>query len=98
MVRFEEDSKPKLDSYLSELKTTFKGVESIRKLSSTAQEKLSKKWLALDDKHGVTHNYMNVQCMNCHDKHVDHPFGPKPTEYTAEQKYQNMKKQMSLLP
>ena len=30
--------------------------------------------MKLDEKNEVTHNFANVQCLNCHDKAGDHPF------------------------
>lgn len=94
MLHFDEevkgDKKELLANYMADLKKTFGKVESIRKLSPKKQSQLSKKWLALDDKHKVTHNYMNVQCMNCHDKHVDHPFENNKMEMTEAQKKESM--------
>ena len=46
--------------------------------------------MAQDSKYKVTHNYMNVQCMNCHDKHVDHPFENHKMELTDAQKKEAM--------
>jgi len=94
MLHFNEDQKGDkkelLANYMEDLKKTFGKVPSIRKLSAKKQSQLSKKWLALDDKYKVTHNYMNVQCMNCHDKHVDHPFENSKIEMTEAQKKESM--------
>ena len=30
--------------------------------------------MKLDEKYRVKHNFANVQCLNCHDKAMDHPF------------------------
>lgn len=72
MTTFEDDKKR--DAYWSEVKKAFSGVTSIRKLPAKEVSKLSNKWLALDEKHGVTRQMANVQCLNCHDQHPDHPF------------------------
>ncbi|MCO4793266.1 MAG: hypothetical protein KC493_06130 [Bacteriovoracaceae bacterium] len=95
MLHFTEDQKEKdrdklISNYMADLKKSFKNVKSIRKLSSKKQAKLSKKWLISDEKKFVSHNYMNVQCMNCHDKHVDHPFENGKIEISDSQKIENM--------
>lgn len=64
----------KLDAYMAEVKETFKGSSSIRKMSSTERKKLSDKWIKLDEKHGVEKNFANVQCLHCHSQSSDHPF------------------------
>jgi nitrate/TMAO reductase-like tetraheme cytochrome c subunit len=67
-------SEKKLNSYWDEFKTAFKDVKSVRKLSDKERLNYSKKYMALDKKHEVKHNFANVQCLNCHDKAHDHPF------------------------
>ncbi len=67
-------SDKKLNKYWSEFKTTFQDIKSVRKLSDKERLKYSKKYLALDKKFEVKHNFANVQCLNCHDKAHDHPF------------------------
>ena len=52
-------------------------------MASKKRKALSEKWLAIDKKFNVEHNFANVQCLNCHDQHMDHPFhisdGPTPS-------------------
>ncbi|MAE57242.1 MAG: hypothetical protein CME69_00095 [Halobacteriovorax sp.] len=77
MVLFENrktDQKTR-DQYWKEVANAFgKDVGSIRKLSEKKRMALSKKWLKIDKKFAVEHNFSNVQCLNCHDQHMDHPF------------------------
>jgi nitrate/TMAO reductase-like tetraheme cytochrome c subunit len=67
-------SEKKLNNYWDEFKTTFKNIKSVRKLSDKERLNYSKKYIALDKKYEVKHNFANVQCLNCHDKAHDHPF------------------------
>ncbi len=46
----------------------------LRKQSSKYIRKIAKKSLKRDAKNQVTHNFSNVQCINCHDKLSEHPF------------------------
>jgi hypothetical protein len=64
--------------YWSEFNTAFKNVKNVRSLSSKKRLALSKKWVKLDEKFEVSHNFGNVQCLNCHDKNFDHPFEVNP--------------------
>lgn len=64
--------------YWEEFNSTFKDVKSIRNLSKKKRLALSKKWVKLDEKHELSHNFGNVQCLNCHDKNFDHPFEVNP--------------------
>lgn len=67
-------SAQKLDDYWKEWESDFKKIKSVRKLSSTDKKHYSDKWMKLDTKFEVKHNFANVQCLNCHDKAHDHPF------------------------
>lgn len=60
--------------YWAQMDKTFKKVLSPRKMKPKARKVAAKKWFKLDEKFGVTHNYANVQCLNCHVKAKDHPF------------------------
>jgi len=48
--------------------------KSIRKLSSKERQEYSKKVVKFDEKHQITHNFSNVQCLNCHNQNGEHPF------------------------
>ena len=95
MVHFEESDETKLkklkDDYMKELKASFLDFTSVRKLPPKSIENISKKWQKLDARKGVTHNFANVQCLNCHDKHLEHPFSTSEVELSSKAKYQNMK-------
>lgn len=78
-------------SYWKDVSAAFKGVGSIRDLPKDKVIKLSKKWLKHDEKSKVTHNFANVQCLNCHtDMHFDHPFAIPP-EVSAASKKEKMR-------
>ncbi len=75
----------KKEAYWKEVHATFKGPESVRELKEKKRRELSNKWVKIDSKHGVESNFSNVQCLNCHAKHPEHPFnmedGPKQDGY-----------------
>ncbi len=77
-------------TYWQEVGRAFKGIDSIRELPKKKVQKLSKAWLKRDEKAGVTHNFANVQCMNCHQLHNEHPFSIS-SEITPQAKVENMK-------
>ncbi len=89
MTKFEKDDKR--EAYWQDVQKAFGNVKSIRELPEARVEKLSKQWLSLDQKHGVTRQMANVQCLNCHDKHVDHPFHIDENRPTAKEKSSAMK-------
>ncbi len=67
-------SNKKLDQYWKEWETNVHPIKSVRKLSKKQIKKHAKDWMKLDQKFEVTHNFANVQCLNCHEKAGDHPF------------------------
>lgn len=73
-----KDSKPisKNDSvkYWKNISSFFKPGSSIRSMSNTDREKISHQWQKADKKLKISHNFANVQCLNCHDKSAQHPF------------------------
>ena len=75
----------KKEAYWKEVHQTFKGLESVRELKEKKRRELSEKWVQIDKKHGIESNFSNVQCLNCHAKHPEHPFnmedGPKQDAY-----------------
>jgi len=87
----EKEFKAHQDKYWKEVKNAFKGVESVRKESKKSIKRLSDKWIAIDKKFGVEHSFANVQCLNCHAQHPDHPFSVGEGEKTPEKKFQAMK-------
>lgn len=93
MVVFKEEPKNKeahLKQYWEELSPSFAKVKSIRQMDGKTRQSLSVKWMKQDEKFGVTHNYANVQCINCHDKTREHPFdGDKKVAKMTTADYQN---------
>lgn len=70
------------DEYWSELQEAFGPIKSVRELSEKKKRSLATIWQKHDKKHKVNRNFANVQCLNCHDKHFNHPFDnydPKPS-------------------
>ncbi|MBK24474.1 MAG: hypothetical protein CME70_10805 [Halobacteriovorax sp.] len=87
----EEQLKKIKEKYWAEVSEAFKDVGSIRKLPVKRIRKLSKDWLKRDERNNVTHNFANVQCLNCHDTlHQEHPFAIPP-EISEQAKYEKMK-------
>lgn len=85
-VRFSnETNEAKLSAYTAALAKSLHGVSTPRKLASAERFKRSGAWMRDIEKHEVTHEYGNVQCVNCHDKNRDHPFsGPGTKEGRAQ--------------
>ncbi len=77
--------------YLTEVKKLFVHTKDIREMSSDKIKVIKKKWDQLDDTHKVDFNFANVQCLNCHGQHVDHPFdnGARPTAQARRDDIQN---------
>lgn len=71
MVTFKK--KPLAD-YWKQVHALSSEVKSVRKLEASEIRKISKKWMALDQKSGVKNNFANVQCLNCHKQQDEHPF------------------------
>ncbi len=63
-----------LAAYTKALTQNYHGVSSVRALASAQRKKLGAGQLKSIDLHGVSHDFGNVQCINCHDKKRDHPF------------------------
>lgn len=67
-------NKLKSAKYWQEIEKIFKSQKSLRKLSKKKIRKISNQWMNLDLKMKVSTNFANVQCSNCHNQHIDHPF------------------------
>jgi 2',3'-cyclic-nucleotide 2'-phosphodiesterase (5'-nucleotidase family) len=80
-------------NYWNDLSKSFKNIKSVRSLKPNEIKKHSETWNKLDEKYNVKHNFANVQCLNCHDKHEDHPFHISESETlpTGVEKYKRMK-------
>ena len=74
-MRFAGSPDPtKLKAYSEALVKNYAGVTSVRALAAAERKKRALGQLQLLNSHGVSHDYGNVQCLNCHDKNRDHPF------------------------
>ncbi|MAF77864.1 MAG: hypothetical protein CME60_06850 [Halobacteriovoraceae bacterium] len=69
-----------LSNYWKEIDQSFgkQEIESVRKLKPEAIRSIAQQWAKIDKDHNVTHNNANVQCLNCHSKHPEHPFDNNP--------------------
>lgn len=80
----------KTEAYWEEVKKAFSGVESVRGLNTKQVKKISLKLEDIDAKFEVQKNFSNVQCLNCHSQHPDHPFAVGEGEVTKEEKKKNI--------
>jgi hypothetical protein len=71
MVNFKEGT---IIDYWNQAHELSSKIKSVRSLPSSEVKNISKKWMALDAKLGVKHNFANVQCLNCHTQDNGHPF------------------------
>ena len=72
------------DKYWEELGSKVKFQHPVRELAGQKRKEIIKSWINYDKEHKVTHNYANVQCLNCHNQDGEHPFSEN-VEVTAEQ-------------
>ena len=75
IIKFSQKTDAK--TYWKEFQDSIYTKESVRLLSSQKRSELSQKWVKLDSKSKVTHNFANVQCLNCHNQNSEHPFDMK---------------------
>lgn len=88
IVQFEKTTdlkahQKKIKDYFKQLDTLFKKDQSIREMSPKKRSLHSQAWLKLDTQNKVTHNFANVQCLNCHAQSIDHPFDDSDNKNTA---------------
>lgn len=67
------------EKYWEEFTQEVKIKHPIRKLKGKTIRKIAKHSLKRDVALGVSDNYSNVQCLNCHDLNQEHPFGETPS-------------------
>jgi hypothetical protein len=82
-------NKPIID-YWNQVRAMSSEVKSARKLDPKEIQVISKKWMDFDKKSGVKNNFANVQCLNCHTQHDEHPFNSDVPQ-AREQKMGQMK-------
>lgn len=73
--------------YWDQVKEALSPIQSVRSESPKKLKAFSKKWLAIDEKMKVEHNFSNVQCLNCHEKQQDHPFEEDTVEINSKERY-----------
>jgi hypothetical protein len=74
-VKMGEEAGPDaLKKYTEALSKNYAGIKSVRALNALQRKKLAQGQMKLINQFKVTHEYGNVQCINCHDKKRDHPF------------------------
>lgn len=78
--------------YWNQLNASLSMTKSVRETSSSERVKVSNKWMKHDEKFKISHNFANVQCLNCHSKDPDHPFESVKSTMNADQLYKSMKK------
>ncbi|MBL7663951.1 MAG: hypothetical protein JNM93_02370 [Bacteriovoracaceae bacterium] len=76
IVKLKEENQTK--AYWAELETSFKNAGSIREMKTKQRVDLNQRWMKLDQKFEVTHNFANIQCFHCHNVASDHPFNTEP--------------------
>jgi hypothetical protein len=79
------------EKYWNDVRKAFAPVKSIRKLTPKKRRKLAQSWDKLDSKHGINRNFANVQCLNCHTKHDNHPWDNLQKEKTQNSHTASMK-------
>lgn len=88
--KLKEQLKALRESYWSQIREDIKDIESVRALSPKELKSYSKKWMKRDKDFSIAHNFSGVQCMNCHQQPLDHPFDFGTEKLSAAQKRLNM--------
>jgi nitrate/TMAO reductase-like tetraheme cytochrome c subunit len=71
-------------NYWTAMREAFKDVGVVKELKPNRIKQLKNQWGELDKRFGVTHNFANVQCLNCHSQHPEHPFNISKTTPLTE--------------
>ena len=72
------------DKYWEELGEKVKFEHPVRELAGQKRKEIIKSWIKYDQEKKITHNYGNVQCLNCHNQDAEHPFSEN-TPVAADQ-------------
>ncbi|MCR9206393.1 MAG: hypothetical protein NXH75_17560, partial [Halobacteriovoraceae bacterium] len=78
------------EKYWNELQESFGTIKSVRKLKPEQRRKYASIWSKHDQKFKVNRNFSNVQCLNCHVQHNNHPFEKIEPAMSSAQKIQKM--------
>lgn len=62
------------DRYWEELGSKVKFQHPVRELAGAKRKEIIQSWMKYDQEQNITHNYGNVQCLNCHNQDAEHPF------------------------
>jgi nitrate/TMAO reductase-like tetraheme cytochrome c subunit len=87
----QEKLKNHFESYLKDFSQSFSQVGSLRKLAAKEISKHSQEQVKLDTKYKVDKNYAHVQCLNCHDKHFEHPFAMNEKKLEGKERFASIK-------
>ncbi len=79
------------EEYWVELQEAFGAHKKIRDLSPKKRRHLATIWKKHDQKMKVNRNFANVQCLNCHEKHFNHPFDNYDPQPSRAQRVAKMK-------
>lgn len=88
------DAKPnqdRLENYWKAFRTKFKDLPVVRELATEKVSEFGKSWKQFDDEQGVTHQYANVQCLNCHGQSPEHPFEMNKVTLSKNARKENIK-------
>ena len=84
LIRWEDAPKQlqqQQQKYWQAFQQEFAQMGEVRSLSAEQTAKYAQKWAQLDERLQVSHNFSNVQCLNCHEQSHHHPFemAPRPS-------------------
>lgn len=95
IVNFKNIEEAKIEghrkNYWDEINKAFKETRPFREMKRGEVKKLAVTWANVDEKFGVSHNFANVQCLNCHDMHGEHPFSAGNVKLSTEQRKEKIK-------
>lgn len=87
----EEEKVVLTEKYWKELQESFGPIKSVRQLKPEKRRELATNWGAHDQSQHVNRNFANVQCLNCHIQHDNHPFENFDPPMVNDQKVAKMK-------
>lgn len=84
----QEKIKKMRQNYWQAVEEQFQEIDSVRALRPRDLRSFAQKWQQLDLEFNVAHNFSGVQCLNCHDQPLDHPFDFGTERRSSEQRKQ----------
>lgn len=79
-------------AYWKKFNASISLTKSVRDSSPTQRRKVAQKWTQHDENFKLSHNFANVQCLNCHAQSTDHPFESVKNTMAPDELYKSMKK------